>query len=247
MPDIALTANDVILASACSGALELAINVLCSPGDSLLIPAPGFSLYQTICESRGINALHYQCLAERAWEIDLDHLEERIIKSFRKIKAILVNNPSNPCGSVFSMAHMRDIMALAKKYRLPIISDEVYHGMVFSHVTFVPFGQLSKEMDVPVITCGGLAKRFMVPGWRVGWILLFDPAGYLQAVRMGLHDLATIILGPNSLVQAAIPKIFERTPPSYYQQVNETLEVKGQALMFGPYLFRKILIFRAMP
>jgi tyrosine aminotransferase len=103
-----LTARDVVLTSSCSGALELAINSLASPGDTILLPMPGFSIYQTIAESRGIKCKFYRCLPEKSWEIDLDHLESLINSS---IKALVINNPSNPCGSVFSKEHCLNIIA----------------------------------------------------------------------------------------------------------------------------------------
>ena len=210
------------MTSACSGAIELAINVLCSPGDAILLPAPGFSLYQTICHSRGIQCHYYQCLPRKSWEIDLDHMDE-LLTTHTNVKAILVNNPSNPCGSVFSLEHMQAILKVAEKYKIPIISDEVYHGMVFRNATFYSFGEVSQS--VPILTCGGLAKRYMVPGWRIGWVLIHDKFNAFQEIRKGLQDLAAVLLGPNSIVQAAIPKILETTPKSYFEEINRTLEV----------------------
>lgn len=223
--NIKLSSDDVIMASACSGALEMAINVLCSPGDAILLPAPGFSLYQTICQSRGIQCVFYQCIPEKSWEIDLDQVERLFMESNNQIKAFLVNNPSNPCGSVFSLQHMHAILQVAEKYKVPIIADEVYHGMAFSHATFHPFGQVSQR--VPILTCSGLAKRFMIPGWRIGWVLIYDKPGAMALVRKGLHDLATVILGPNSFTQAAIPEILKSVPSSYFDHINNKLEVRN--------------------
>jgi tyrosine aminotransferase len=207
----------------------MAINVLCSPGDAILLPSPGFSLYQTICQSRGIQCLFYQCMPEKSWEINLDQVETLLQESGENgiIKAFLINNPSNPCGSVYSLNHTENILQVAEKFKVPIIADEVYHGMVFSHASFHPFGQVSQR--VPILCCGGLTKRFLVPGWRIGWVLIYDKTGVLSLIRKGLHDLATIILGPNSFTQAAIPEIFKSLPASYYDDINRNLEVKGMA------------------
>lgn len=79
--------------------------MLCGPGDSLLIPQPGFTLYETLAGSKGIEALHYPLDAEKNWEIRLDEVE-KMMKGRKKIKAWLINNPSNPCGSVYSKAHL---------------------------------------------------------------------------------------------------------------------------------------------
>ena len=229
---VILEASDIIMASACSGAIELSINVLCSPGDCILLPEPGFSLYQTICRSRGIQCLYYNCLPEKSWEIDLTQLES-LLKSHSNIKALLVNNPSNPCGSAFSLQHMHNILRKAEQYKIPIISDEVYHGMVFEHAQFYPFGHISK--NVPVLTCGGLAKRYMVPGWRIGWVIVYDKHNAFQQVRKGLQDLATVLLGPNSVIQSAIPEIFKNTPKNYFSEINKKLEVA--------YIFKSHVLF----
>ena len=171
------TPQDVILASGCSGALELAITTLVGPGQTILLPSPGFSIYHTICANRGIQAKNYQCLPDRQWEVDLTQLESLVDSSTR---AILVNNPSNPCGSVFSKDHLMEILALAERHKLPIISDEVYEYMVFPPAVFHPLASLSTS--VPILTCTGMAKKFIVPGWRIGWVLIHSPNQILDEV-----------------------------------------------------------------
>ena len=86
--------------------------------------------------------------------------------------AIVVGDPSNPCGSVFSKQHLLDILAVAEKNSLTIIADEIYADLVFKGQHSYPIASLSK--NVPVLTCGGLGKKYLVPGWRVGWILIHD-------------------------------------------------------------------------
>ena len=86
--------------------------------------------------------------------------------------AIVVVNPSNPCGSVYSKQHLLDILAVAEKHSLPIIADEIYTNMTFKDQPSYPIASLSK--NVPILSCGGLGKLCSVPGWRVGWILLHD-------------------------------------------------------------------------
>lgn len=77
---------------------------------------------------------------------------------------------------------------------------------------------------VPILSVGGLAKKWLVPGWRVGWILIHDRNGVFAQINEGLHQLAQIILGPNSLIQAALPDILEKTPASFYQETIKQLE-----------------------
>jgi tyrosine aminotransferase len=102
-----LTIQDVIIASGCSDALNLAIGVLCNEGQNILLPAPGFSLYETLATSKGVVPKFYRLLPEKNWEIDLDHLESLVDD---KTACILVNNPSNPCGSNYSKEHLLKIL-----------------------------------------------------------------------------------------------------------------------------------------
>lgn len=83
---------------------------------------------------------------------------------------------------------------------------------------------------VPVLAVGGLAKKWLVPGWRVGWIMIHDRNSAFKEINEGLHQLAQIILGPNSLIQAAIPDILEKTPVSFYQETIKQLEVNTQTI-----------------
>lgn len=219
--------EDVVIASGCSGALELAIVALCSMGSTLAIPRPGFSLYRTIAQSRGIQVYEYLLLSGSNWEIDLEAFNPPA-----NTRAWLINNPSNPCGSVYSEQHLRDCLKRAKELGVPIIADEIYEDMVFARHRYIPIASISN--GVPVLTCGGLAKRYLVPGWRVGWILIKDDSiSSLSDIRKSLVDLAGIILGANSLVQAALPDIIASVPKSFFGQVNAYLEANAELLYSG--------------
>lgn len=106
----------------------------------------------------------------------MDELESLIDE---RTKAIVVNNPSNPCGSVYSREHLLDIINLAERYKLPIIADEVYGDMVFPGNEFYYMSELSQH--VPILSCNALSKRFILPGWRFGWIAIHDPKNYLAS------------------------------------------------------------------
>lgn len=218
-PNSPLTSADVILASGASGALDLAITALLNPGDNLLIPLPGFSLYECICGSKGYVVKRYKLLPEKNWEIDIAHMKSLIDD---RTRAILVNNPSNPCGSVFSQEHLKEILAVAEEYKLPIIADEIYADMVFTGHTFYPIATLTET--VPVLAIGGLAKRFLVPGWRLGWITVHDRNGILSEIKQGIVQLSQLILGPNSLAQSILTEILENTPEDFLEGLVKTLE-----------------------
>jgi len=134
-PQAPLTEKDVIITSGCSGAIELCIGTLANAGENILIPKPGFSIYRTISISNGVEVKMYDLLPEKEWEVDLIHMESLIDE---KTACIIVTNPSNPCGSVYTKEHITAICKVAERNRLPIIADEIYAYSVFSGETFVP-------------------------------------------------------------------------------------------------------------
>jgi tyrosine aminotransferase len=196
----ATTANDnsdisienVIVANGCSGALELAITALMDNNDDssiLLVPDPGFPLYEVIAESHGAMVQHYRLLPNSEWQCDLDHLRQLLLSNSKRRVAVVVNNPSNPTGAVFSKDHLKDIVSLCEEFRVPILADEVYGDLTFADCgdnkdekndhqssAFYPLAHVAASMgqQVPVITASGLAKQFLLPGWRVGWIVFQD-------------------------------------------------------------------------
>ena len=113
-----------------------------------------------------------------------------------------------------------------------VIADEIYEDMVFEGNEYIPLASLSKgDLACPVLTCSGLAKRFLVPGWRFGWVVINEPEGYdLSAIRKGLFDLSTLIIGSCTLIQSALPEIFANTPESFYKDVNKVLEGNAKYL-----------------
>ena len=209
LPISPVTKDDVIITSGCSGALNLAISAMIDEGDNVLLPCPGFALYNTIVRSRGGECRGYNLVAERGWECDLEHMESQIDS---RTRCILINNPSNPCGSVFSLAHLQDIVTLAERHCLPIIADEIYGGIVFGGEEMHPLAAVSA--NVPIVTCGGIAKEFLVPGWRLGWIVVHDRNGILADCKAGMQRLATLTLGANTLVQSVLPAILTPGPGS---------------------------------
>ncbi|CAG0888146.1 unnamed protein product [Darwinula stevensoni] len=221
LPNAELEAKDVILASGCSCALDLCITVLANPGQNILFPKPGFAIYRTLAEGLGINTKQYNLIPDRNWEVDLPHLESLID---HETAAIVVNNPSNPCGSVYKKSHLQDILSIAARHKLPILADEIYDDFVFEGEEFHRLASLTTE--VPILSCGGLTKKYLVPGWRMGWILIYDRQGIFdKEVRKGLQCLSQRIIGSNTLIQGALPAIFKNTPPSFFassiQQVQD--------------------------
>ncbi len=207
--------SQVVLASGCSHALEMAIKVLCNPGDEILIAKPCFSLYTTLANNLQIKVVEYNLNPEKGWTVDIQHLRS-LLSSKKSIKTIIINNPSNPCGSNFSLAHLKEIVAVLEEFKIPIIADEIYANMVFED-KFYALGDLT---SLPVLSTGGIAKQFLCPGYRLGWVIVYRS----PAILNGIVKLSSLILGPNSLIQYALTDIFKNTPDSFYTELNQKLK-----------------------
>ncbi|CAH1982444.1 unnamed protein product [Acanthoscelides obtectus] len=220
-----ISPSDVILCSGCSSALEHAITVLAcgKKGHNILIPRPGFPIYRTLAEAIGVGVRYYNLLPEQNWEVDLFHLESQIDHN---TAALVINNPSNPCGSVWSEAHLRAVMSVARRRRIPVIADEIYERLVFPGESFISVAAL--EAGVPTLICGGLAKRFLVPGWRLGWIVVHDETSALHDIRSALVRLTQRTIGSCTLIQAALPAILQQTPITFHSNLAKTLQRHAQ-------------------
>ncbi|CAI5454234.1 unnamed protein product [Caenorhabditis angaria] len=222
-PEATFTADDVVLASGCSHSLQMAIEAVADAGDNILVPHPGFPLYSTLCRPHNIvdKAYKIDMLANEV-RIDLTYLETMIDS---RTRAIIINNPGNPTGGVFTKRHLEEILEVAYKHKLIIIADEIYGDLVYNGATFYPLASLTPK--VPVITCDGIAKRWMVPGWRLGWIIIHDRFNVLSEIKKGIVALSQKIVGPCAIVQGALPKILRDTPESYFEYTRNVIETNA--------------------
>ena len=219
-----ITSDNVILTSGASHAIQMAINTLADEGDNILLPQPAFSLYASICDSFGIQVRRYTCNPHAAWEVDLASLRSMANSQTR---AILINNPSNPCGSSFSRQHIIEILKVAESLKLPVISDEIYAGMVFNGATFTSVADI-EESNVPRFVIGGTAKAFIVPGWRMGWLFTVDPKAVCVDVLSGIVALSTLIMGPNTVIQASLEDVLNQKSTKYRDKLNKDLETNAK-------------------
>ncbi|KAG5464063.1 hypothetical protein LSCM1_00243 [Leishmania martiniquensis] len=224
----ACKAENVVLTTGGAEAIVHSITALCDTNDNLLIPAPGFPAYAFCCDTFGIEKRFYSLLPYKNWEVDLE--EVRTLVDGRT-KAIVLNNPSNPCGSNWSREHVEAVVKLCEELKLPIISDEIYCGMVFKGQVFTSIAQF--KSPVPRLIICSLAKNFMLPGWRVGWVLMVDAEGYAKGVLKGMQNLSMHTLGPNALAQHAMPEILKNTTKDFYARNVEMLEANAELLVEG--------------
>uniref|UniRef100_A0A914KP02 Aminotransferase class I/classII domain-containing protein n=1 Tax=Meloidogyne incognita TaxID=6306 RepID=A0A914KP02_MELIC len=160
-------------------------------GQNTLVPRPGFPLYSTLCQPNEIESRQYRLEMDDRGLIDLSHLESLIVSQMR---AIIVNNPLNRTGVVFPEEHFEQILELAQKYKVHIIADEIYGDLVYGEgARFRPMTTSSPL--VPIITCDGVGKRYLVPGWRLGWLIVHDRCGgILSEIKKGIVALSQHIV-----------------------------------------------------
>jgi len=214
-PEAKISSDDVIVANGCSGALDLALNSLLDVGTTLLVPQPGFPLYEEIAKSIGANVVHYHLNPEQNWECDIEHLKS-IMSSNHDVRAMVINNPSSTTGAVFSEEHLSAIARFANTYQIPILSDEIYGDLTFGSNKFIPMALIAARQggNVPVITASGISKQFLLPGWRVGWLTFHDNKYHsLWQVKAGATRLAQLNHGASNLAQAAIPTLLDPSTP----------------------------------
>lgn len=219
-----LKPTEVFMTLGCSEALSHCIAALAINGGNILLPQPGFCLYQVLCDYHGVEARYYDLLPDKNWEVDIDKMSALVDD---KTIAVLVNNPSNPCGAVYSGEHLRKIMGACEELCTPVIADEVYAEMTFKE-PYVPCASASSK--VPVLSVCALSKRWLAPGWRLGWITVHDSDGILAGAGVPdtLLKLCQVSLGPSAPLQAALPEILRSTPAEWYAEVLSALQASAQ-------------------
>ncbi|EXB44618.1 putative aminotransferase TAT2 [Morus notabilis] len=207
-----LSPEDVYVTCGCKAAIETILPALARPGANILLPRPGFPCYESFAALSNLEVRHFDLLPEKNWEVDLDAVEALADEN---TVAIVIINPGNPCPS---------IAEIARKLTITVITDEVYAHLTYGEIPFVPMGVFGSI--VPVITLGSISKRWMVPGWRLGWLVTTDPTGFFR--KVGVVDSIKTLLchspDPATFIQGAVPNIIAKTPEEYFSRTVHILK-----------------------
>lgn len=222
--NIKLTDDQIALDFGGSGAIHSIMHSMLNEGDNILLPSPGYPLYETIAVNMGCNVKYYKLKPQENWEIDFEDLSGILDE---RSKLIVVINPSNPCGSVFSRDHLVSIIDWARTNRIPILSDEVYSGITFGK-PMISLGELTDE--VPVFVIGSLSKLLSVPGWRCGWALIYDKYNRCAGLIQGMNKHKAQVGAIPSFMQLALPEILNNVTAEYLSEVSEKLRIRANLI-----------------
>ena len=219
--NIDCTINDVIITTGVSEAIELALSALVNPDENFLIPVPGYPLYSALVSKLNTAMNTYDLSENRGWQPSLESIERSINN---KTKGIIIINPNNPTGSVCDAETLRGILKLASDKNLVILADEIYDKLAFEH-DHVALASIAS--DVPVITFNGLSKSYLVPGWRIGWMIFHNPNESMSEYINAIRKLVRARLCANHPMQYGIkPALLG--PQEHLKDTLDKLRIRGE-------------------
>ena len=212
--------EDIYTGNGVSELIVLAMNALLNNGDEILVPAPDYPLWTAAVSLSGGTPTHYLCDEEKNWAPDIKDMRSKISP---KTKGIVVINPNNPTGAIYSDQTLQDIVDLAKEFGLIIFADEIYDKTLYEGKTHTSIASLSE--DVLMITFNGLSKNYRSCGYRSGWMVVSGNKEFAQDYIEGLNMLSSMRLCSNVPGQWAI-----QTALGGYQSINELVGKGGRLL-----------------
>jgi len=191
--------DDVWLGNGVSELIQISLQALLDNGDEVLIPAPDYPLWTASTSLAGGRPVHYLCDESVGWQPDLDDVRAKITP---RTKAIVVINPNNPTGAVYSEELLRELADLAREHGLVVMADEIYDKILYEDAVHVPFARIAP--DVFTLTFNGLSKAYRVAGFRSGWLMVSGPKRHASSYLEGITLLANMRLCANVPAQHAV-------------------------------------------
>ena len=192
--------DDIFIGNGVSEMASMLMEALIGTGDEILLPSPCYSLWSNNTYLCGGVPVFYRCDPANHWNPDLEDMERKITP---KTKAVLVINPNNPTGALYSREVLLGIAELARKHHLVLLADEIYDRLVMDGLVHESLAALAP--DQPCVTFNGLSKSHIICGFRCGWMIFSGPKDELKDVRDGVMKLAAMRLCGNALTQLVIP------------------------------------------
>jgi len=210
--------EDVIMGNGVSELIVMSMQALLNPGDEILIPSPDYPLWTAAVSMAGGTPVHYRCNEIDDWQPDLEDIESKISS---KTRGIVVINPNNPTGAVYSDGILQSIVGLAEREDLVVFADEIYDRIVYDGAVHTPLASLVTA--VPCLTFNGLSKTYRLAGFRSGWLVITGAKERAKSYLEGLEMLASMRLCANAPAMLAV-----QTALGGYQSINDLIQPGGR-------------------
>ncbi len=210
--------DDVFLGNGVSELIVMAMQALLNNGDEILVPAPDYPLWTAAVTLAGGKAVHYLCDEANEWQPNIADIARKITP---RTRGIVVINPNNPTGAVYSEAVLKQVVELARQHDLIIYADEIYDRILYDDAVHVPLGTLAT--DVLCITFNGLSKTYRLAGFRSGWLIVSGAKHRARSYIQGIEMLASMRLCANVPAMYAI-----QTALGGYQSIQDLVVPGGR-------------------
>jgi alanine-synthesizing transaminase len=210
--------DDIYIGNGASELFVMAMQGLLNPGDEVLVPAPDYPLWTAAVTLAGGTPRHYLCDEANEWNPDLNDMRSKISEDTR---AIVLINPNNPTGALYSDDILKEIIQIAREHQLVIFADEIYDKMLYDAAKHTSIASLAD--DVLFVTLNGLSKNYRACGYRSGWMVISGEKKHAQDYINGLTILASMRLCSNVPGQFAI-----QTALGGYQSIDDLVAPEGR-------------------
>ena len=210
--------DDIFIGNGASELIAMSMQGLLNVGDEVLVPAPDYPLWTAAVTLAGGTPRHYLCDEQNDWMPDLNDMRSKITPNTR---AIIIINPNNPTGALYSDALLLEIIEIARQHQLIIFADEIYDKVLYDGATHTSIASLAD--DVLFVTFNGLSKNYRACGYRAGWMIVSGKKKHAQDYIDGLNILASMRLCSNVPGQFAI-----QTALGGYQSIDDLVAPGGR-------------------
>jgi alanine-synthesizing transaminase len=211
--------DDVFIGNGVSELIMLVLQTFLDEGNEILVPAPDYPLWTGAVTLCGGTPVHYLCDESNGWNPDLAEIEAKITPNTH---ALVIINPNNPTGAVYSEETVKGLVDIARRHDLVVMADEIYEKIIFDDAVHHHAARFAGE-DVLCLTFSGLSKAYRVCGYRAGWVMISGPRHLAGDFLEGLTLLANMRMCSNVPAQHAI-----QTALGGYQSVNELIVPGGR-------------------
>ncbi|NLT38407.1 MAG: aminotransferase class I/II-fold pyridoxal phosphate-dependent enzyme [Methanomassiliicoccus sp.] len=209
--------DDCVITMGVTEAIQMVTAATVDPGDEVLVPGPGYPTYTEFTRFFGGVSVPYHADEANNWQPDIDDLRKKITP---RTKCMVIINPNNPTGSLYSDKVLKEMTDLAGEHDLFVISDEIYDLMTFDGVHHSP---ASLNKDVPMILFNGFSKVDLLPGWRLGYTVFRDPQGKLDEIKEGMMRQLRLRISANNPCQMAVIEAL-KGPKDHLDTMNHKLK-----------------------